>query len=199
MEISSLSYVLMNYVFAWKSAFLQNSCQLFYGLGWLTLCQCYHKMPLVGERPGAALWALRHFLSLITSSLLVGMQLPAKYQQGALFLPPSGVYVRSFVYLFYTLIKLSHKSSERSSLVTGPRLNSSPPEAKNPSVFQRLSKNLSSSSVVPFPSCLQSFPASGSFPMSQFLASGGQRIGASVSASVLPMNIQDWFPLGWTG
>ena len=56
-----------------------------------------------------------------------------------------------------------------------------------------------SSSVVPFSSCLQSFPASGSFPMSQFFASGGQRIGASVSASVLPVNIQDWFPLGWTG
>ena len=55
-----------------------------------------------------------------------------------------------------------------------------------------------SSSVVPF-SCLQSFPASGSFLMSQFFASGGQSIGASASASVLPMNIQDWFPLGWTG
>ena len=54
-----------------------------------------------------------------------------------------------------------------------------------------------SSSVVPFSSCLQSFPASGSFQMSQFSASGGQSIGAS--ASVLPMNIQDWFPLGWTG
>ena len=45
----------------------------------------------------------------------------------------------------------------------------------------------------------QSFPASGSFPMSQFLASGGQSIGVSASTSVLPMNIQDWFPLGWTG
>ena len=56
-----------------------------------------------------------------------------------------------------------------------------------------------SSSVVPFPSCLQSFPASGSFPMSWFFASGGQSIGVSASASVLPMNIQDWFPLGWTG
>ena len=55
-----------------------------------------------------------------------------------------------------------------------------------------------SSSVVPF-SCLQSFPASGSFPMSQFFASGGQSIGASASASVLPMNIQGWFPVGWTG
>ena len=53
------------------------------------------------------------------------------------------------------------------------------------------------SSVTPFSSCLQSFPASGSFPMSQLFSSGGQSIG--VSASVLPMNVQDWFPLGWTG
>ena len=54
-----------------------------------------------------------------------------------------------------------------------------------------------SSSVVPF-SFLQSFPASGSFPVNQFFASGGQSIGASASAPVLPMNIQDWFPLGLT-
>ena len=56
-----------------------------------------------------------------------------------------------------------------------------------------------SSSVVPFSSCLHSFPASGPFPMSQFFTSGGQSIGVSASASVLPMNIQDWFHLGWTG
>ena len=56
-----------------------------------------------------------------------------------------------------------------------------------------------SSSVVPFSSCLQSFPASGSFPMSQFFTSGNQSIGVSASASVLPMNIQGWFLLGWTG
>ena len=55
------------------------------------------------------------------------------------------------------------------------------------------------SSVVPFTSCLQSFPASWSFQMSQFFASGGQSIEASASKSVLPMSIQDWFPLGWTG
>ena len=53
-----------------------------------------------------------------------------------------------------------------------------------------------SSSAIPFSSCLQSFPASGSFPMSQFFASGGPGIGVSASASVLPFNIQDWFPLG---
>jgi len=51
----------------------------------------------------------------------------------------------------------------------------------------------------PFSSCLQSFPASGSFPMRQFFPSGGQSIGVSASASALSMNIQDWFPLGWTG
>ena len=56
-----------------------------------------------------------------------------------------------------------------------------------------------SSSVVPFSSPLQYFPASGSFQMSQFFASGGQSIGVSASTSVLPMNIQDWSTLGWTG
>ena len=55
-----------------------------------------------------------------------------------------------------------------------------------------------SSSVVPFSSCLQFFPASGSFPMSQQFTSVGQSIGASASASVLPMDIQGWFPSGWT-
>ena len=56
-----------------------------------------------------------------------------------------------------------------------------------------------SSSVVPFCSCPQSLPASGSFPMSQLFAWGGQSIGVSASASVLPMNIQNWFSLEWTG
>ena len=55
------------------------------------------------------------------------------------------------------------------------------------------------SSVIPFSSCLQSFSASVSFPMSQLFASGGRSIGTSASASVLPMNIQGWFPLGLTG
>ena len=56
-----------------------------------------------------------------------------------------------------------------------------------------------SSSVVPFSFCAQSFPASGSFQMSKFFASGGQSIGVSDSASGLPVNTQDWSPLGWTG
>ena len=56
-----------------------------------------------------------------------------------------------------------------------------------------------SSSVIPFSSCPQSFPALGSFPMSQLFAWGGQSIGVSASASVFPMSTQDWYPLGWTG
>ena len=63
--------------------------------------------------------------------------------------------------------------------------------------YSRWCHSTISSSVITF-SCLQSFPASGSFPVSQFFQSGGQSIGISAAASVLPMNIQDWFLLGWT-
>ena len=65
--------------------------------------------------------------------------------------------------------------------------------------LSRWSHPTTSFSVIPFSSCLQSFPAAGTFPMSQFFASGSQSFGVSASASILPMNIQDWFPLGWTG
>ena len=68
----------------------------------------------------------------------------------------------------------------------------------NPCPFCRWCHPTISSSVVPFSSCPQFFPASGSFPMSQLFVSGGQSIGVSASASVLPMNTQDWPPSGWT-
>ena len=64
-----------------------------------------------------------------------GPNFQLKTSRGVLFLPSSDAYVRSFLYLLYTLIKLYYKSSERSSLVFGPRLNSSPPGAKNPGVI----------------------------------------------------------------
>ena len=64
--------------------------------------------------------------------------------------------------------------------------------------LRRWCQSTVSTSVIPFSFRLQSFPASGSFQMSQFFASYGQSIGVSASASVLPMNIQDWFTLGWT-
>ena len=69
----------------------------------------------------------------------------------------------------------------------------------NPCLLSRWCHPTISSSVIPFFSCPQSIPASASFPMSQFFASGGQSIGVSASASVLPRNTQDWSPLGWTG
>ena len=69
----------------------------------------------------------------------------------------------------------------------------------NPCPSSRWCHPTISSSVVPFSSCPQSLPASGSFPMSQRFTWGGQSIGVSASASALPMNTQDWSPLGWTG
>ena len=78
-----------------------------------------------------------------------------------------------------------------------PCPSSSPGACSNSCPFSRWCHPTISSSVIPFSSCLQSFPASGSFQMSQFFTSGGWSIGVSDSASVLPMNIQDFFPLGW--
>jgi len=79
-----------------------------------------------------------------------------------------------------------------------PYLLLSPRVSSNACPLSQWCRPTISSSVVPFSSCLQSFPASGSFPMSRLFTSGGQSIGASASALVLSMNIQDWFPLGLT-
>ena len=78
-----------------------------------------------------------------------------------------------------------------------PCLSASPGDCSDSRPLSWWCHPIITSSVIPFSSCLQSFQASESFPMSQFFSSGGQSIGAS--ASVLPMNIQDWFPLGLTG
>ena len=80
-----------------------------------------------------------------------------------------------------------------------PCPSSSPGSCSNSCPLSQWCHPIISSSVVPFSSCLQSFPESGSFPMSQFFASSGQSTGVSASASVLPMNIQGWFLLGLTG
>ena len=80
-----------------------------------------------------------------------------------------------------------------------PCLSSTPGTHSNSCPLSQWCHPAISNSVIPFSSCLQSFPASGSFPRSQFFSSDGQRIEVSASALVLPMNIQDWFPLGWTG
>ena len=101
-------------------------------------------------------------------------------------------------------VQFSHSVVSDSSKPYGPQHSRPPCPSPNPRVCSN-SFPLSwwchptiSSSVVPFSNCLQSLPASGSFQMSQLFASGGQRIGVSASTSILPMNIQDWSPLGWT-
>ena len=80
-----------------------------------------------------------------------------------------------------------------------PCLSPTPGVHPNPCPLSRWCHPTISSSVIPFSSCLQSFPASGSFPMSQLFTSGGQSIGVSALASVLPMSIQGWLPLGLAG
>ena len=96
----------------------------------------------------------------------------------------------SRVWLFLTPCTATHQASLS---ITNSRACS------NSSPLHRWCHPTISSSVVPFSCCLQSFPASGSFQMSQLFASGGQSIGVSASASVFPMNIHDWSPLEWTG
>ena len=103
----------------------------------------------------------------------------------------SSVQSRSRVWLFVTPWTAARQAS-LSITTLGVYSNSCP-------FNERYHPTISSSVIEPFSSCLQSFPESGSVQMSQFLASGGQRLGVSASASVLPMNIQDWFPLGWSG
>ena len=78
-----------------------------------------------------------------------------------------------------------------------PCLRLSPGIYSNSWPLSQWCHSTTSSSVIPFSSCLQSFPASGSIPMSQFFTSGSESIGISASASVLAVNIQNWFPLGW--
>ena len=105
----------------------------------------------------------------------------------------------------FSLVQFSGSVMSNSLGPQGLQHTRAPCQSSTPGVYSN-SRSLSwwyhptiSSSVVPFSSCLQSFPASGSFPMSQFLPSGGQSIGVSASTSVLPVNIQGWFPLGWPG
>ena len=105
----------------------------------------------------------------------------------------------------FSSVQFSHSVMSNSSRPCGlqharpPCPSSTPRACSNSCPSKWWCHSTISSSVVPFSLHLQSLPASGSFPMSQFFISGGQSIGVSASASVLPMNIQDWFPLGWTG
>ena len=110
--------------------------------------------------------------------------------------------VRKFVPSFSSVQSLSHVQLFATPSTTACQASCPSPTPEACSNFcpsSRWCHPTISSSVVPFSSRLQSFPASGCFPRSQFFTSGAQSIGASASASALPMNIQGWFPLGWTG
>ena len=118
------------------------------------------------------------------------------------------IYIRDtniYKYIMWPLVQFSRSVVSDSLWPHEPQHARPPCPSPTPGVYSN-SRPLSrwyhpimSSSVIPFSSCPQSFPASGSFLMSQLFSSGGQSIGVSVSASGLPMNTQDWFPLGWTG
>ena len=122
------------------------------------------------------------------------------------------IYLKCWFPMRQMLLKISSVQFSRSvmsdsSQLHEPQLTRPPwvPPTTTPRVHQNpcplswWSHPTISSSVIPFSSCRKSFPASGSFQMSQFSASAGQSIGASTSGSVPSVNIQDWFPLGWTG
>ena len=126
--------------------------------------------------------------------------------------PKEGQYVREWwefewqkMYILYLVVQFSHSvmfNSLRPHVLQHarlPGLSPTPGDCSNSCALSQWCHPTISSSVVPFSSCLHSFPASGTFPVSQFFASSGQSIGASASALAFPMNIQDWFSLGLTG
>ena len=125
-----------------------------------------------------------------TSLIIREMQIKTTMSYHLMLVRISSVQSLSHVQLFVTPWTAAHQASQS---ITNSQ---SPP---NPRPLSRWCHPTISSSVVPFSSCPQSLPASGSFPMSQLFASGGQSIRVSASTSVLPMNTQDWSPLGWTG
>ena len=112
-----------------------------------------------------------------------------------------GWLVRSGIYQFSSVtLSCLNLCNPMNCSTTGLSVHHQFPEStRTPCPPSRWSHPTTSSSVIPFTSRLQSFPASGSFPMSQLFAWSGQSIGVSAPTSVLPINIQDWSPLEWTG
>ena len=112
---------------------------------------------------------------------------------------PQLILIRYFSFQFIRSVMLDSLWPHESQHARPPCLSPTPGVHPNSCPLSQWCHQAISPSVILFFSNLQSFPASGSFQMSQHFASGGQSIGVSTSPSVLPMNIQDWFPLGWTG
>ena len=112
----------------------------------------------------------------------------------------SGTFFKTYDVKFSSVQSLSHVwlfATPQTAAHQAPCTSPTPGAYSNSCPWSRWCHPTISSSVSPF-SCLQTFPASGCFPVRQFFTSGSQSIGVSGSASILPMNIQDWFPLGWT-
>ena len=132
-----------------------------------------------------------------------------KYNIGKIFVFYTFPFICSFVWLrpWYCFSSVQYSSSVMSNSLQShesqharhPRPSPTPRVHPNPCPSSQWCHPTISSSVLPFSSCPPSFPALGSFPMSQLFTWGGQSIGISASAPVLPMNTQDWSPLGWTG
>ena len=137
-------------------------------------------------------WSNLHLLHLLHCRQILTTVPPGK--------PMSGVETFAWYSVQFSHSVVSNSLQPREPQHTGPPCPSPTPGVHpNPCPLRRWCHPTISSSVIPFSSCPQSFPASGSFPMSQLFTSGGQSIGVPASTSVLPMNTQDWSPLGWTG
>ena len=117
------------------------------------------------------------------------------------------MYIQIYISIYIYICQFNSVAQIRSDSLRphGPQHTRLPRPSPTPRVYSNSCPSSQwhhptiSSSVIPFSSCHQSFPVSGSFPVSWLFISGDQSIGATASASVLPMNIQDWFPLGLTG
>ena len=111
------------------------------------------------------------------------------------------MFSKLYIFLFHCCISfgLSPRMRSSHSIILHYVLSAPLPVCSNSCPLSRWCHPIIWSSVIPFSFCLQSFPASGSFQLSQLFAWGGQSIGVSALTSVLPMNIQVWLPLGWTG
>ena len=116
-----------------------------------------------------------------------------------------GCHVQALSDISHVSVQFSHSVMSNSLCIHGLQHTRLPCPSPTPGAYSNSCPSswwcqpIISSSVIPFSSHLQSFPASGSFQMSQFFTTGGQSIGVPASKSVLPINIQDWFPLAWTG
>ena len=184
-------------------------CKLVQSL-WKAVCACMHSCSVVFN--SATPWTIAHqapcpwdnpgksILQWVAISSSKGSSWPRDWTSVS-----CGFHIGRWILYHWVACQFSHLAMPDSLWPHGlqhsrlPCPSPTPGACSNSCPSSRWCHPIISSSIVPFSSCLQSFPASGALPMNQFFTSGSQSIGASAWASVLPMNIQDWFPLGLTG